>query len=43
MAVEAGQVERGRRAFLVARQQWVLLGEGGGVTVIDGLLSRLPR
>ena len=43
MAVEAGQVERGRRAFLVARQQWELLGEGGGVTVIDGLLSRLPR
>ncbi len=43
LAVEAGQVDRGRRAYLVARQQWELLGEPAGVTVIDGLLSRLPR
>ena len=42
LAVEAGQVDRGRRAYLVARQQWELLGEPAGVTVIDGLLSRLP-
>jgi eukaryotic-like serine/threonine-protein kinase len=43
MAVEAGQIGRGRRAYLIARQQWELLGEPAGVTVIDGLLSRLPR
>jgi eukaryotic-like serine/threonine-protein kinase len=42
LAVEAGQVDRGRQAYLVARQQWELVGEGAGVTVIDALLSRLP-
>ena len=43
LAVESGQAGRARRAYMVARQQWELLGEPAGVTVIDGLLSRLPR
>ena len=42
IAAEAGQAGRAREALLLARQQWQLLDEKAGVTIIDGLLSRLP-
>ena len=42
LAEENGQVGRAREAWLLARRQWELLDEPAGVTVIDGLLSRLP-
>jgi len=41
-ALEQGQTGRAREAFLLARQQWALLDEQAGITVIDGLLSRVP-
>jgi tetratricopeptide (TPR) repeat protein len=41
-ALEAGEQGRAREAFLLARQQWELLDEQAGLTVIDGLLSRVP-
>ena len=41
-ALEQGQTGRAREAFLLARQQWELLDEQAGLTVIDGLLSRVP-
>ncbi len=42
IAAAGGQAGRAREALLLARQQWELLDEEAGVTVIDGLLSRLP-
>jgi tetratricopeptide (TPR) repeat protein len=42
LAVERGEADRARAAYLVAREQWELLDEDAGITVIDGLISRLP-
>ncbi|MCP4871915.1 MAG: protein kinase [Proteobacteria bacterium] len=42
VALDQGETGRAREAFLLARQQWELLDEEVGLTVIDGLLSRVP-